>query len=110
MYKVVKVFHAKPEILFDVLKYEFSGPFYDAEKARENFHSGKYEEVDIFFLDPSEHAVVACQTAYDHSQNFDGTVWRPSHPCRSTSVGDIMLTCGELWIVSPCGFDKLEVL
>ena len=105
MYSVVKVFHASPEIFNHSRFYKADGKIFNAERALENFAAGKYHAADMLMLDQVDDPIENLEAAFELTQNTDIDWHFP--PCRSTEIGDIMITSGEIWIVGPYSIDRI---
>jgi hypothetical protein len=49
------------------------------------------------------------EEAFELSQNIDKS-WNIAHPCRSTSVGDVIQNGDKLFIVCNVGFKELKII
>ena len=94
-----ELFQAKDEFLGRSLKYARDE---DIDSIRDAFLQGNYESVWTFQL-PADGLERRLEEVFYLSNNIDSS-WHPQRPCRSTSVGDIVKTRDEYWIVASVGF------
>lgn len=48
--------------------------------------------------------------AFASSQNLDFEPWNRENPCRSTSVGDVIVSGDEVVMVAGLGFKKMDII
>lgn len=71
----------------------------------EAFRHGDYSLAGTVEV-PSDEAEDALGYVFYHSQNLEKD-WNPKAKSRSTSVGDIIKTGDDYYIVAPVGFDRM---
>lgn len=68
--------------------------------------------IEVGQLDIDTRGDAALEAAYARTQNID-EAWRPQAPCRSTSVGDILVECvgstHRAFEVAMCGFKPITL-
>lgn len=95
----VKVYLAKEEIIRDSLFYKQDSKIFSGQLLRHALSDGKYElagEVEAADL----------EDAFAKTQNIDAP-WNKEKPCRSVSVGDVLVVDNIVHAVGSFGFDDL---
>lgn len=65
----------------------------------------EYQEVATLTVEESD-IERALETVFVRTQNIERP-WREHAPCRSTSVGDVMIADGVTWLVERIGFRQI---
>jgi hypothetical protein len=107
---MIRVYHAHSENFRDTAFYKAESKICPPVKIQELWNAGRYALVA---------EVQACNLdqAYQHTNSIHDYWWRnPSVTmkfsgagCRSTSVGDILETGGQHYVVAPIGFDHIRL-
>lgn len=107
---LVKIFQASETLFRDSCDYRRGGRFFNQAKAiaavatRET--TGAYKFAGAIDCPVGDRNAVL-EHAYSRSQNGE-IAWNLTTPCRSTSVGDILMIDEDAYIVASFGFDKLD--
>jgi hypothetical protein len=95
----------------DSLFYGKTSEIFNQNDAAQQMLAGQYEKVaeiavptKFYGSDPLD----ILEKVYESTQNLDKP-WNSQKPCRSLSVGDIVILDNVSYIVASCGFDKMEV-